>query len=196
MRPSAFSAFLLLAIGFVSTLQAQASDRSGAPADEFSLAVKMDQNDQGGSASATIRIHATREVLWRILTSCGEALQIVPGLKVCTVEETGPNLSWQRIHQVMDYSWYVPRVSYEVKANYVKPERIAFEKVAGDSMRLRGSWKVESDGEYSVAHYDVEFAPGFWVPHWYVRFALQRDLPKMLRSLRGHAEAAQSSWAG
>jgi hypothetical protein len=189
--------FLLLpVIGLLSTLAAQAGDGSGASSDEVSLAVKMDQNDQGGSASATIRIHASRDVLWRILTSCAEALQIVPGLKVCTVEETGPDASWQRIRQVMDYSWYVPRVSYEVRANYVKPGSIAFEKVAGDSIRLRGSWNVDGDGEYSVAHYDLEFAPGFWVPHWYVRFALQRDLPKMLRALKVHAESAQRRASG
>jgi hypothetical protein len=196
MRPSAFLLVLLPVIGFSSALAARGGDASGAPSGEFSLSIKMDQNDQGASASATIRIHATREVLWRILTSCAEALQIVPGLKVCTVEETGPDATWQRIHQVVDYSWYAPRVSYEVRANYVKPEHIAFEKVSGDSIRLRGSWNVDSDGEYSVAHYELEFTPGFWVPHWYMRFALQRDLPKMLRALRGHAESAQSSWAG
>jgi hypothetical protein len=31
--------------------------------------------------------------------------------------------------------------------------------------------------------------PGFWVPHWLVRIALRRDLPKMLRALRSRAEA-------
>jgi hypothetical protein len=186
---------LPLILSLASASAARADDRTPPP-DEFSLAVKMDPSDQGGTARATIRIHASRDVLWGILTSCAEALRIVPGLKVCTVEQTGPDASWQRIHQVMDYSWYVPRVSYEVRATYVKPESIAFEKVAGDSIRLRGSWHVESDGEYSVAHYDLEFAPGFWAPHWFVRLALQRDLPKMLRTLRGRAEAAQERRTG
>jgi hypothetical protein len=183
-------------IGLLSLSTTLGAEQRSPSSEGFSLAVKMDPSDQGGSASATIRIHASRDVLWRILTSCAQALEIVPGLKVCTVEETGPDQSWQRIHQVMDYSWYVPRVSYEVRATYAKPARIDFEKVAGDSIRLRGSWNIESDGEYSVAHYDLEFAPGFWAPHWFVRFALQRDLPKMLRTLRAHAEAAQERPTG
>jgi hypothetical protein len=51
---------------------------------------------------------------------------------------------------------------------------------------------LDKDGEYTVAHYSVELAPGFWVPHWIVRSALKRDLPKMLRALRTRAEAAQN----
>ncbi len=64
--------------------------------------------------------------------------------------------------------------------------------IAGDQMRLRGSWGLQSDGDYTVAHYVLEFAPGFWMPRWFVKAALKRDLPKMLRALRAHAEAART----
>ncbi len=163
--------------------------------DEFHLEIHVDPNDQGGTASAEVRIHATREVLWDVLTSCEEALSIVPGLKVCEVLESAPDRSWQRIRQVMDYSWIIPRVNYVMQANYKKPDDISFEKIAGDPMRMHGSWTLQSDGAYTVAHYRLDFMPGFWVPHWFVRSALKRDLPKMLHALRTHAEAAQSSHA-
>ncbi len=164
------------------------------PADgDFHLRIALDQNEQGGKASAALRVHASREVLWRVLTSCTEALEIVPGLKSCVVEESAPDDSWQRIRQVMDYSWYVPRLNFEVRANYTKPSEISFQKIAGDRLRLRGSWSLQSDGDYTVAHYDLDFAPGFWVPRWFVRSALKRDLPVMLRALRAHAEAAQDA---
>jgi len=165
------------------------------PPDEFHLAISLDANDQGGGATAEVRIHATREVLWRVLTSCDEALTIVPGLKVCEVLETAPDDSWQRIRQVMDYSWLVPRVNYIMQANYKKPDDIAFEKIAGDPMRMHGSWTLHSEGDYTLAHYQVDFTPGFWVPHWFIRASLKRDLPKMLRALRTHAEVAQRSHA-
>ena len=51
---------------------------------------------------------------------------------------------------------------------------------------------MQSDGDYTIAHYAVDLAPGFWVPHWIVRAALRRDLPKMLRALRTRAEAVQA----
>jgi ribosome-associated toxin RatA of RatAB toxin-antitoxin module len=166
------------------------------PADEYHLQINLDPAEQGGVATASVRVHATPEVLWQVLTSCSQAVEIVPGLKVCDVLETAPDRSWQRIREVMDYSWLIPRVSYEIKANYTKPSAISFEKVAGDLKRLKGSWTLQTDGEYTVAQYDLDFVPGFWVPRWFVRAALKRDLPKMLRAVREHAEAAQRSPAG
>jgi hypothetical protein len=186
--------FLTLAILLFLTPSARAEALPPTdPNSDLHLHIALDPNEQSGKASAALRVHASREVLWRVLTSCAEALEIVPGLKVCDVEESAPDESWQRIRQVMDYSWYVPRVNFEVRANYTKPSAISFEKIAGDRLRLRGSWSLQSDGDYTVAYYDLDFAPGFWVPRWFVRSALKRDLPVMLRALRAHAEAAQET---
>ena len=106
--------------------------------------------------------------------------------------ETAPDRSWQRIRHVMNYSWYVPTVSYELRASYQKPAHVAIERVSGDLRILRGSWDLQGEGDHTVAHYKVELAPGFWVPRWVVHAALKRDLPKMLRSLRSRAEALQT----
>jgi hypothetical protein len=189
--------FLLLALLLSPAMpvRADAPPNAAETPDEFHLAISLDPNDQGGEATADVRVHATREVLWQVLTSCEAALSIVPGLKVCEVLETAPDNSWQRIRQVMDYSWLVPRVNYVMQADYKKPNDISFEKIAGDPIRMHGAWTLQGEGDYTVAHYEVDFTPGFWVPHWFVRSALKRDLPKMLRALRAHAEAAQRSRA-
>ena len=55
---------------------------------------------------------------------------------------------------------------------------------------------MQSEGEDTIAHYVVDLAPGFWVPHWVVRAALRRDLPKMLRALRTRAEYVQRQKPG
>ena len=183
---------LLLLVSTATTVRPNALPEAAESPDEFHLVIRADPSDQGGGASAEVRIHATREVLWDLLTSCREALTIVPGLKVCEVLETAPDRSWQRIRQVVDYSWLVPRVNYVMQADYKKPSDISFEKIAGDPMRMHGSWTLQSEGDDTVARYQVDFTPGFWVPHWFVRASLKRDLPKMLRALRAHAEAAQS----
>jgi Polyketide cyclase / dehydrase and lipid transport len=163
---------------------------------DIDVAVSLDAAEQSGSASAAVRIHARREVVWSLITSCTEALGLVPGLVACDVEETAPDRSWQRIRHVVDYSWYTPQVSYEFRASYDQPSRVSIERLSGGLRVLRGSWVLQSDGDYTIAHYSVDLAPDFWVPHWIVRAALRRDLPKMLRALRSRAELVQSQKSG
>ncbi len=160
---------------------------------DIEVTVVLDAAEQSGNARATVRIHARRQIVWSLITSCPESLSLVPGLEVCQVLETAPDHSWQRIRHVMNYSWYVPKVSYEIRASYDQPARVSIERVAGDLRTLRGSWELQLDGDYTIAHYSVELVPGFWVPQWLVRSALRRDLPRMLRALRTRAEDLQSA---
>ncbi len=163
---------------------------------DIDVAVSLDAGEQSGSARAAVRIQARREVVWSLITSCAEALHLVPGLVSCEVKETAPDGSWQRIRHVLDYSWYAPKLAYEIRASYDQPTRVSIERISGDLRVLRGSWVLESDGDHTVAHYAVELTPGFWVPHWIVRAALKRDLPKMLRALRSRAEFLQKQKPG
>jgi hypothetical protein len=152
------------------------------------------QGDDTGVAfvqtSATIRVHARRETVWPLHTSCATALELVQGLKECEVLDTAPDGSWQLIRQVIEYSWYVPRLTYVLRDTYHYPERILIQRDSGDLRTLKASWYLEADGEYTVLHYSLEVAPGFWVPRWLVRIALKHDMPKMLRTLRTRAESA------
>ena len=185
MRSSLIIVFLCIAVHAAAAANlAQESAQHG----DIEVAVSLDAAEQSGSASASVRIHARREVVWSLITSCTEALHLVPGLVACEVMETAPDRSWQRIRHVMDYSWYTPKLHYEIRASYDRPSRVSIERISGDLRVLRGSWALQSDGGETVAHYAVDLAPGFWVPRWIVRAALRRDLPKMLRALRTRAE--------
>jgi hypothetical protein len=170
--------------------------RPAAQRGDIEVAVSLDPAEQSGSATATVRIHARRELVWSLITSCSEALNLVPGLVRCDVQETAPDRSWQRIRQVIDYSWYVPKVTYEIRADYIAPSRVSIERISGDLRTLRASWDLKSDGDYTEAHYSLELAPGFWVPSLMVHAALRRDLPKMLRALRARAELLQNRQPG
>lgn len=160
---------------------------------DIEVGAALDSAAQSGSVSATVRIHARREVVWSLVTSCEVALKTVPGLVACEVLDTAPDGSWQLIRHVIDYSWYLPRLTYEMRATYEYPARVSIERVAGDLSVLKGSWYLESDGDFTIAHYSLALAPGFWVPRWLVRAALRHDLPKMLRALRARAEFAQGA---
>jgi hypothetical protein len=163
---------------------------------DLDITVSLDAGEQSGSARASVRIHARRELVWSLITSCAEELKLVPGLVGCEVLETAPDRSWQRLRHVMNYSWYAPRLTFEVRATYDQPARVTLERISGDLARLRGSWELQSDGDDTIAHYAVDLAPGFWVPRWIERGALRRDLPKMLRALRTRAELVQKQKPG
>jgi hypothetical protein len=160
---------------------------------DIAISVSLDPAEQTGSASATVRIHASRETVWSLITSCPESVRMVPGLEICDVLETAQDQSWQKIRHVMNYSWYVPKLTYVIRATYDRPAMVKIERISGDLRTLRGSWELKSDGDYTIAHYSVDLAPGFWVPHWVVRTVLRKDLPRMLRALRSRAEAAPTA---
>jgi hypothetical protein len=157
---------------------------------DIAVTVSLGPGEQSGTAHGMVRIHASREAVWSLITSCSESIRLVPGLEACEVLETAPDQSWQRIRQVMNYSWLVPKVTYVIRASYDPPTRVAVERMSGDLRTLRGSWELTSDGADTVARYMVDLTPGFWVPHWIVLSALRKDLPRMLRALRTRAEAA------
>jgi Polyketide cyclase / dehydrase and lipid transport len=157
---------------------------------DLDMSVSLDSGAQSGHAEATVRIHARPERIWPVLTSCAEALKLVPGLILCEVIDTAPDGSSQLIRQIIDYSWVLPKQTYEIRATYDYPTRVAIERVSGDLRTLRCSWYLEADGDYTVAHYSLDLTPGIWVPHWMVRLALRHDLPKMLREMRSRAEAS------
>jgi hypothetical protein len=180
----ALAIFLAACSSHAANLAAEA-----AASGDIQVSVSLDPAEQSGSASATVTIHAPREVVWKLITSCPESLKMVPGLEVCNVLETAPDQSWQKIRHVMDYSWYVPKLTYVIRASYDPPSKVTIERVSGDLRTLRGSWELQDQGDYTIAHYSMDLAPGFWVPHWIVRSVLRKDLPKMLRALRSRAEA-------
>ena len=182
---------LLLFMAFAARAAAADLAQESSQHGDIDVAVALDAAEQSGSASATVRIRARREVVWSLITSCAEALHLVPGLVGCDVIETAPDRSWQRIRHVLDYSWYVPKLTYEIRASYDLPSRVSIERLSGDLRVLRGSWILQEEGDFTIAHYAVDLEPGFWVPHWIVRAALRRDLPKMLRALRSRAEFLQ-----
>ena len=183
--------FLLpLALSFLSCPAGAANlSQELSQTSDIQVTVALDPAGQSGTANATLRIHSSREAVWALITSCPESLRMVPGLEVCDVLDTAPDQSWQKIRHVMNYSWYVPKLTYVIRATYDRPSKVSIERVSGDLRTLRGSWELTTDGSYTIAHYTVDLAPGFWVPNWIVRSALRKDLPKMLRALRARAES-------
>jgi len=78
----------------------------------------------------------------------------------------------------MNYSWYLPKTTYVIRAAYDRPSRVSIERISGDLRTLRGSWELKSDGGYTMRTIWSTWRRVSWVPHWMVRSALRKDLPK------------------
>ena len=150
-----------------------------------------------GRIRAAIRINASPEVIWGVMTDCAQARMYVPGLKRCRRIDGAPDGSWQDIEHEVRYSWLLPTVRYVFRAQYERPHRIDFHRISGDLKEEEGSWLLDeiSDGRGTVVEYEVYLDPGFWIPQALVTHSLRKDLPAALTGLRDRVMAVQSEHA-
>ena len=139
-----------------------------------------------GRVRAAVRIPATPEAIWKIVTDCHEALSFVPGLRHCRLVDGAADGSWQDVEHEMRYSWLLPTVRYVFRADYDRPHRIDFHRVSGDLKEEEGTWLFTptTDGVGTVVEYEVYVDPGFWIPQALVAHTLRRDTRTVLTSLR------------
>jgi hypothetical protein len=92
----------------------------------------------------------------------------------------------------------MPRATYVFRAEYERFTRIRFSNVRGDFRENRGMWEFRpaADGKATIVTYQVRLVPRFFVPRWVMRMTLKRDLPELMKGLRGEAEAAPGGAAG
>jgi ribosome-associated toxin RatA of RatAB toxin-antitoxin module len=139
-----------------------------------------------GRVRAAVRIPATPEAIWRIVTDCQEALSFVPGLRHCRLVDSAADGSWQDVEHEMRYSWLLPKVRYVFRADYARPHRIDFRRISGDLKEEEGTWLFTptADGAGTVVEYEVYVDPGFWIPQGLIAHTLRRDTRTVLTGLR------------
>ena len=152
----------------------------------------LDAHEGKGRVYAAVRIRATADVIWNVMTNCEDAPSFVPGLKRCRRLDGAPDGSWEIIEHEVKYSWLLPTVHYVFRADYQRPHRIDFHRVGGDLKDQEGTWRLEecADASATIVEYEVYLDPGFWVPEALVRHTLRRDLPAVLRALRDRVESS------
>jgi carbon monoxide dehydrogenase subunit G len=143
-----------------------------------------------GIIQAAVRIKATPEAVWSVLTDCQQATAFVPGLRRCRRVDGAADGSWQDIEHEVRFSWLLPTVRYVFHAQYQRPYRIDFHRISGDLKEETGKWilSASADGAATVVQYDVYLDPGFWIPQFVVNRSLRKDLPAALSGLRDRVE--------
>lgn len=145
-------------------------------------------NDQGpfrGHVQAAVAIAATPRKIWRVVTNCAKAPEFVPGVLSCKRLEVVQPGRIELFHQTVKYSWYLPRLEYDLQLEYFPYHQLNFRRVSGSLKRLDGTWWLEpASPDQTLVYYSVDLDPGFLVPRFIVRRALSKDLPTVLAALR------------
>ena len=156
--------------------------------------VAFDGDGSRVMVNAAVRIKASPEIIWHVLTDCDHAASFIPGVKHCRRVESAPDGSWEVIEQESKYSWLMPSVTTTVHADYKPPQRIDFNRVSGDLKAEQGTWLLEKkphnpSDEAITVEYELHVDPGFWVPRVLVRHSLRTELPAALAAMRARAES-------
>jgi ribosome-associated toxin RatA of RatAB toxin-antitoxin module len=137
-------------------------------------------------------IDAPPAVVFQMMTSCADALEYVPHLRLCRVRDRAADLTWELVEHEIDFGWYAPRVKYVFRADMVTDHSITFRQVSGDFKANHGIWEFEPmPGERTLLRYRVYMDPPGYIPNWLARSTFKRELPQMLTELRRHCEAEQ-----
>lgn len=153
----------------------------------------LDPGARRGTVRAAMLIDAPPAVVFQMMTSCADALEYVPHLRVCRVSERAPDGAWELVEHEIDFGWYAPRVKYVFRADLVTDRSIAFRQVSGDFKANHGIWEFEpaDSGRRTLLRYRVYMDPPSYIPNWLARSTFKRELPLMLTQLRRHCEAEQ-----
>ena len=163
-------------------------------AGQVAVRIVFDGDESRMRVSAAVRIKASPEAIWSVLTDCDHAASFIPGVKRCRRVKSAPDGTWEVIEQESKYSWLMPSVTTVVQADYRRPQRIDFRRVSGDLKDEDGTWLLEADsrqrapGNTTLVEYELHVDPGFWIPRVLLRHSLLSELPAALTALRDRAE--------
>jgi carbon monoxide dehydrogenase subunit G len=163
-------------------------------AGEVAVRIAFDGEASSMRVNAAVRVKASPEAIWTVLTDCDHAASFIPGVKRCRRVKSAPDGTWEVIEQESKYSWLMPSVTTVVQADYRRPRRIDFRRVSGDLKDEDGTWLLETDhggsvpGNTTLVEYELHVDPGFWIPRVLLRHSLQSELPAALTALRNRAE--------
>jgi len=176
-------------------VQQQLSDR------QVAVRVEFDGDQSRMHVRAAVRINASPQSIWQVLTDCDHAASFIPGVKHCRRLQAAPDDSWEIVEQEAKYSWLMPAVKCVIRADYKPPRRIQFKRISGDLKQEEGEWMLEpaktaasspTSDPATIVEYELYVDPGFWIPRVLLRHSLRSELPAVLTALRTRAESTDT----
>jgi ribosome-associated toxin RatA of RatAB toxin-antitoxin module len=156
---------------------------------DVAVQISFDGDQSSMRVRAAVKINASPDAIWHVLTDCERSATFIPGVKRCRRIETAPDNSWETFEQEIKYSWYMPPVTCVIRASYRRPLQIDFKRVSGDLKEEEGHWMlIPRAPNDTLVEYDLHVDPGFWIPRVLLRHSLRSELPAALAAVRSHAE--------
>ena len=191
------AAALALLLGVAS--RTPAADFELTPAESARVAAReiviraaLDASQRRGTVRAALLIDAPPAVVFKIMSSCTDAVEYVPHLRVCRVRDRAPDDSWLLVEHEIDFGWYAPRIDWISRAEMVTDRSVTFRQVSGDFKTNDGRWELEpAPNDATLLRYRITIDPPGFVPNWLARSTFKRELPQMLTDLRKRCEAQQ-----
>jgi len=151
-----------------------------------------DSSDENGAAvSLLVFIRAPVERIWEIIITCRYVQAFVAGLEYCEVLEERGDYALTR--QVVDKGWTTPRMDYTFETLRRPYRHMEFRLTKGNLKSMHGSWDFESYPDGVLVRHVLALQPLLPAPRWLVRRNLKKDLPDMLRCIRGLAAGSGSA---
>ncbi|MFN0062635.1 MAG: type II toxin-antitoxin system RatA family toxin [Myxococcaceae bacterium] len=138
-------------------------------------------------ATRSIVIAAPLERVFDVITSYERYPEFFPEVKKLTL--SGRQGAQVNVHYEVDL---MAKVKYTLRMNEERPHRVRWSFVEGQFLKdNKGSWELKDlGGGKTEATYAIEVALGPLVPKAVVNALVDSALPKMLESVKRHAETA------
>lgn len=146
---------------------------------------------KGGAVRAQVIVNAPADAVWRVISSCHDAMQYVRGMEACEVLVDEPDRALT--HHVVDPGWLVPTMDYQFETRRQPYRRMDFELTDGNLERMDGYWRFLPLETGVLVEHEVRIRPKSPAPRWLIRRKLKQDLPAMMTCIRGLAEATQTT---
>lgn len=142
----------------------------------------------GGEAHATMDVRAPPDVVWSILSDCGQARRFMRTLLTCRVLERGEG--WD-VREHRSRGWLLKPVMRNVSRITLEPNRrLAFHLVEGDWSRSDGEWTLTpiDGGRGTHVTYRINAAVAGGVPAGISQSFVVSNVRGTLAALKREAE--------
>lgn len=148
------------------------------------ISVTLDPDGESANIHAAIDIPAPAERIWKMMTDCKYAAQLVSNVTQCRILQQGAG--WDVREHVTRGNMLLPTLRNVFRSDYEPYRRIRFRRVDGDLKIMQGEWGLTAfnAGKWTRVTYENKLSAKILAPPIVVRAGLRKDTPKVLVNLR------------
>lgn len=172
-------------------------DLAGAANADGSAWASVTADDDTGLAHVQggVDIDAPPDLVWRVMTDCKNAFQLITNLKSCKIVDGDMAKGWDVREHVTGNTFIFPGLRIVFRSDYTPYSKIAFHLVDGDLKTEEGVWTltpIKAGAGTRVGYENRLAAKSAFAPAVLVRQSLRKDTPQALTNLKTAVMAAKT----